>query len=355
MTSDGNTPGAGPLAALLRVVSVWGLLLLLVLLILVFSILMPDTFPTPFTFQTLANARSINALIAIAFMIPLITNNFDLSVASVLGLAQILAIGLQSELGLDWISTSLLVIAMGAFVGLVNGLLITRVKIDSFIATLGSGSLLFGLSQWFTGGRQVIGMLPESFTSLSDRVPIIEVPAPVFYVLVVAVVLWIVLDYLPAGRYLYVIGDNPRAAELTGIPAGGYITIAFVASGTISAFAGIILQAQLQVGQSTVGPEFLLPAATGALLGATTIKPGRPNVWGTVLAVAVLAIAVAGLNQLGVPFFVEHLFNGAMLILAVGLAVQAARRRERTGARADRDYARRTQSSSEEDASSEDR
>ena len=355
MTRDSNAPGAGPLPALLRVVSVWGLLLLLVLLIVVFSILMPNTFPTPFTFQSLANARSINALIAIAFMIPLITNNFDLSVASVLGLAQILAIGLQSELGLDWVSTSLLVIAMGAFVGLVNGLLITRVKIDSFIATLGTGSLLFGLNQWFTGGRQVIGMLPESFTSLSDRVPFIEVPAPVFYVLAVAIALWIILDYLPAGRYLYVIGDNPRAAELTGIPAGGYITIAFVASGTISAFAGIILQAQLQVGQSTVGPEFLLPAATGALLGATTIKPGRPNVWGTVLAVAVLAIAVAGLNQLGVPFFVEHLFNGAMLILAVGLAVQAARRRERTRARADRDFARRTQAGPEENAPAEDR
>lgn len=351
MTSGGNTPADGPLAILLRIVSVWGLLLLLVLLIVVFTILKPDTFPTAFTFQTMANARSINALVAIAFMIPLITNNFDLSVASVLGIAQILAIGLQSELGLDWVTTSLLVIATGAFVGLVNGLLITRVKIDSFIATLGTGSLLFGLSQWFTGGRQVIGMLPEAFTSLSDRIPVIEVPAPVLYVLVVAVVLWIILDYLPAGRYLYVIGDNPRAAELTGIPAGGYITIAFVASGTISALAGITLQAQLQVGQSTVGPEFLLPAATGALLGATTIKPGRPNVWGTVLAVAVLAVAVAGLNQLGVPFFVEHLFNGAMLILAVGLAVQAARRRERTSARADRDFARRTQTASEDNAS----
>ena len=348
MTSEGKASADGVLAALLRVVSVWGLLLLLVLLIIVFTILKPDTFPTAFTFQTMANARSINALVAIAFMIPLITNNFDLSVASVLGIAQILAIGLQSELGLDWVTTSLLVIATGAFVGLVNGLLITRVKIDSFIATLGTGSLLFGLSQWFTGGRQVIGMLPEAFTSLSDRLPVIEVPAPVLYVLVVAVVLWIILDYLPAGRYLYVIGDNPRAAELTGIPAGGYITIAFVASGTISALAGIILQAQLQVGQSTVGPEFLLPAATGALLGATTIRPGRPNVWGTVLAVAVLAVAVAGLNQLGVPFFVEHLFNGAMLILAVGLAVQAARRRERTSARADRDFARRTQTTSDD-------
>ena len=100
----------------------------------------------------------------------------------------------------------------------------------------------------------------------------------------------------------------------------------------LAAFAGIVLQAQLQVGQSTVGQELMLPAFTGALLGATAIRPGRPNVWGTVLAVAVLAVAVAGLTQLGAPFFVETLFNGAMLILAVGLAVATHRRRERRGA-----------------------
>jgi ribose transport system permease protein len=104
--------------------------------------------------------------------------------------------------------------------------------------------------------------------------------------------------------------------------------MAFVASGTIAAFAGVILQAQLRVGQSTVGQELLLPAFTGALLGATAIRPGRPNVWGTVLAVSVLAVAVSGLTQLGAPFFVENLFNGGMLLLAVGLAAYTQRRRE---------------------------
>jgi ribose transport system permease protein len=147
-------------------------------------------------------------------------------------------------------------------------------------------------------------------------------------VAIIGVVLWIVFDYLPLGRYLYIIGDSPRAAELTGISATTYVTLAFVASGTIAAFAGVVLQAQLQVGQSTVGQELMLPAFTGALLGATAIRPGRPNVWGTVLAVAVLAVAVAGLTQLGAPFFVENLFNGAMLVLAVGLAGYTYRRRE---------------------------
>ena len=143
-------------------------------------------------------------------------------------------------------------------------------------------------------------------------------------------------EYLPLGRYLYVLGASPRAAELNGISAKRYVTLGFVAAGTLAAFAGIVLQSQLQVGQSSVGQEYLLPAFTAALLGATSIRPGRVNVWGTMLAVAVLAVTVAGLNQLGAPFFVEPLFNGAMLILAVGLAVQAAQRRSKRGSEADR-------------------
>jgi ribose transport system permease protein len=165
--------------------------------------------------------------------------------------------------------------------------------------------------------------------AISGRIPFTGVPAAIVYVLAIVVVLWVVFDYLPLGRFLYVIGDSPRAAELNGISPIRYVTIAFVASGILAAFAGIILQAQLQVGQSTVGQELMLPAFTGALLGATAIRPGRPNVWGTVLAVAVLAVAVAGLTQLGAPFYVENLFNGAMLVLAVGLAGFTQRSRER--------------------------
>ena len=319
-------------SAIMQFISVWNLAILLVLLIVVFSLLNGDTFLTAFTFQSMVNSRSINALISLAVMIPLASNNFDLSVASTLGIAQVLANGLITKQGLPWELAAALCLLLGAFVGLVNGLLVTVARINSFIATLGTGTLLLGLNQWYTGGTQVVGRLPPAFTALSAKVPYIGVPAPIFYVLAVGLVLWIVFDYLPLGRYLYIIGDNPRAAELTGISATTFVTLAFVASGTLAAFAGVVLQAQLQVGQSTVGQELMLPAFTGALLGATAIRPGRPNVWGTVLAVAVLAVAVAGLTQLGAPFFVENLFNGAMLVLAVGLAGYTQRRRERRNA-----------------------
>lgn len=325
---------------LAQLVSVWHLAILLVLLILLFALLKPDTFLTGFTFRSMANSRSINALVALAVMIPLAANQFDLSAASVLGIAQVLANGLQTQQHLPWPLACLLVLAMGALVGAVNGLLVTKVRVNSFIATLGTGTILLGLNQWYTGGRQIVGALDPAFTSLSAVVPGLGVPAPLLYVLVIGLVLWVVFDYLPLGRYLYVIGDNPRAALLSGIPADRYIVLAFMASGTLAAFAGIILQAQLQVGQSTVGQELMLPAFTGALLGATAIRPGRPNVWGTVLAVALLAVAVAGLSQLGAPFFVEPLFNGTMLVLAVGLAVATQRRRERRIAAAEEEARR---------------
>jgi ribose transport system permease protein len=315
-------------AQLTRFVAVWNLAILLVLLIAAFGIVKGDTFLTAFTFQSMANSRSINALLALAVMIPLAANQFDLSAASVLGISQVLANGLQTQQHLPWPVAILLCLMLGGAIGLVNGVLVTRVRINSFIATLGSGTFLLGANQWYTGGRQVVGRLAHDFTLISSRIGDSGIPAPVLYLLIVGGFVWVVFDYLPAGRFLYVIGDSPRAAELTGIPVARCITLAFVASGALAAFAGVVLQAQLQVGQSTVGQELMLPAFTGALLGATAIRPGRPNVWGTMLAVAVLAVAVAGLTQLGAPFFVENLFNGAMLVLAVGLAGVTHRRRD---------------------------
>lgn len=317
------------LNALVRLVSVWGLLLLLILLILIFAALLPNTFPTAFTFTSLANSRSIYAMAALAVMIPLAANQFDLSVAGTIGLTQILAIGLQTQQGLAWWLACLLVLLIGGLVGAVNAFLVAKVRIHAFIATLGTGSVLLGLLQWYTEGRQVLGTLAPEFVALAARIPGTPIPMALVYVIILAIVLWVVFERTPFGRFLYVIGDNPRAAELNGIAVQKYVAAAFVMSGFVAAFTGIILQAQLRVGQSTVGQEFLLPAFAAALLGATTIKPGRVNVWGTVIAVAVLAVTVGGLNQLGAPFFVEPLFNGLMLTLAVGLSVTAARRRER--------------------------
>jgi ribose transport system permease protein len=315
-----------------HLVSTWGLLTLLVILLVVFSVLKPDTFPTYFNFRSIVNNKSVQAILALAVFVPMTANHFDLSVGYLLGISQVLVIGLQGE-GLFWPAAAAVVLLLGAAVGLGNGLLVTVVGIDSFIATLGMGTLVYGLNEWYTGGQQVVATLPDVFLAISGAVA--GVPLPALYVAVIGGVLFAFYEYLPAGRFLYVLGASPRTAELNGISAKRYVTGAFVAAGVLSAFGGIVLQSQLEVGQSSVGPEYLLPAFTAALLGATSVTPGRVNVLGTLLAVALLAVTVAGLNQLGAPFFVEPIFDGAMLILAVGLAVTAARQRTRLGARAE--------------------
>ena len=326
------TGASGTWVRLSRFVSVWGLLIVLVVLIVLFTALKPDTFPTAFNIRSILNNKAISAMVALAAMIPIAANRFDLSVAFNLGLAQMLAIGLQG-LGIPWPIVVLLLLAMGALVGLINGVLVTVVGIDSFIATLGTGTVLLGINQWYSGGMQVLASLPQSFLDLSAVV--YGIPLPAVYVLIISLVMWVVFEYLPVGRFIYVLGVSPRAAQLNGISERKYITGALVASGVLSAWAGIVLQSQLQVGQSTVGQEYLLPAFTAVLLGATAIKPGRVNVWGTIVAVLVLAVTVAGLNQLGAPYFVEALFNGATLVIAVGLAVTASRRQTTAGSAAD--------------------
>lgn len=204
MTTAGS-PVKSPdvVSAVAHFFSVWNLAILLLVLIAVFSLLKGDTFLTAFTFQSMMNSRSINALISLAVMIPLASNNFDLSVASTLGISQVLANGLITQQGLNWEFAVIICIFLGAFVGLVNGILVTRMRINSFIATLGMGTLLLGINQWYTGGMQVVGNLPANFIALSGKVPYTGIPSPVIYVFVVGIILWIVFDYLPLGRYLY--------------------------------------------------------------------------------------------------------------------------------------------------------
>jgi ribose transport system permease protein len=306
--------------------SAYFLLGVLVLLFVVFSLLAPHTFPTSFNLQTMGTSKSIVALLALAVMVPIAANEFDLSVGYGVGIFHILTMGLMVYSGFAWYAAVGIVILTGALLGLVNGLLVASAKISSFIATLGTGTVIYGLSQMYTGGLQIVSPdpLPPAFLGLTSV--IFGIPWPVIVVLAVATVLWLCAEYLPIGRYLYVTGANRRAAELMGVPTGPYVVGAFIVSGILTALAGVFLASQLRIGQGGTGPEFLLPAFAAALLGATAVRPGRVNVWGTVTAVAVLAVGVSGLQQLGAVFYVDPLFSGTTLILSVGLAGWVGRR-----------------------------
>jgi len=222
------------------------------------------------------------------------------------------------------------VLALGAFVGLLNGLLVEVAKIDSFIATLVTGTVLYAVALWHTGGRQMVGVLPDGFYALNGTM-VFGLPITGFYVMAMALLLWVILEYLPIGRYLYAIGANPKAAALNGIPVRKFVMGAFISSGVLSALAGVLLASKLRIGQASVGLEFLLPALVGAFLGSTTIKPGRVNVWGTIVGVAILAVGISGIQQFGGSFWVEPMFNGLTLLIAIGIAGYAQRKKGAAG------------------------
>src|SRR6185437_7933657 len=329
--------GASPLApagsrpksqALSNWIAVYGLLIVFLLVMVVFGVLRPSSFLSVTNINSILVSQSVTAMLALAEMIPLATKQFDLSVGYHLGMAQVLIIGLQVQQGLGWPEATALILVLSLVVGFVNGALVTWFKIDSFIATMGTGTILYGFSNWYSNGEQIVGMsLPHSFTGLSRIYH--GLPLPALYVGVIAIILWGVTERLPIGRSLYVIGANVRAAELTGINVSRHVMGAFIASGFISGVAGIVLASILQTGTPSVGPEYLLPAFAATLLGATSIRPGRVNVIGTLISVLVLAFSFSGVQQLGAPFYVQYFFNGGILIVAVGLSVYAAQRRQR--------------------------
>jgi len=313
-------------ARLARFLPVYGLVILTVLLIGLFSILLPNTFPTMLNVRAIVSDKAIIALLSLGAMIPMAAGRIDLTVGYGIVLWHILAISLQTIYGFPWPMAVAVVLILGAVSGFLNGLLVEVAKIDSFIATLGTGTVLYALALWHTGGRQMVGVLPDGFLSINGTF-IGGLPITGFYVLTITVLMWIVLEYTPVGRYLYAIGANQKAAQLNGIPTRKYVIGAFLCSGTITALAGVILASKLRIGQASVGLEFLLPALVGAFLGSTTIKPGRVNVWGTIVGVAILAVGISGIQQFGGSFWVEPLFNGVTLLIAIGIAGYAQRRK----------------------------
>jgi len=309
-----------------RLIPVYGLVILTLGLIVIFSILLPDTFPTVLNVRSIVSDKAIIALLSLAAMIPMASGRIDLTVGYGIVLWHILAISLQTAYGLPWPVAVLIVLALGVLTGFINGLLVEVAKIDSFIATLGTGTVLYALALWHTGGRQVVGVLPEGFYALNGTM-LFGLPITGFYVLLIAICMWVVLEYLPIGRYLYAIGANPKAAALNGIPVRKFVIGAFVTSGLLAALTGVLLASKLRIGQASVGLEYLLPALVGAFLGSTTIKPGRVNVWGTLIGVIILAVGISGIQQFGGSFFVEPLFNGVTLLIAIGIAGYAQRKR----------------------------
>lgn len=239
--------GQSLLQRLIRLAPVYGLVILTVFLIGLFSLLLPNTFPTLLNLRAILSDKAIIALLSLAAMIPMVAGRIDLTVGYGIVLWHILAISFQVNFGMPWPAAVAIVIILGAITGVLNGILVEVAKIDAFIATLGTGTVLYAIALWHSGGRQVVGALDPEFYLLSGKW-VLGLPITAFYVALVSLVMWFVLEFTPVGRFLYAIGANQKAAELNGIPTRKYVVAAFVASGTLSAIAGVLLASKLRIG-----------------------------------------------------------------------------------------------------------
>ncbi|MFK0206455.1 ABC transporter permease [Agrobacterium sp. NPDC090283] len=290
--------------------------LFMVALIVLFSILAPDTFATSTTAVTLLRTESVSAILAIALLFPLIVGEFDLSVGANLGLSAILVTGLPSLQGLEFLPSIMIAVTTCGLIGLVNGILVAKVRINALVATLGTGVIITGSVFWYTDGNVIFSGIPEALPMLAQT-DFLGIPTPAYFLIGVGFASWYALQHTPLGRYLYAIGGSKDAARLSGLNVDNLTILAFVLAGVLAGVAGVLQAALLGSGNPNVGPPFLLPAFAAAFLGATAIYIGRFNVLGTIFAVFTVAIGINGLQLLGLPFYVAPIFQGVALIVAV--------------------------------------
>lgn len=289
-----------------------------VIIFVIFALLIPETFLTASVWRTMLDGYVPTALAALAVLVALVTGNFNLAVGAEVGFAGILIATLLSKLGMPFPLSMILAVCAGILVGLISGLIITKAKIDSFIATLGISSVLLAGIAWISSSRQIVN-LGEGIRVLAST-SFFGVTLPFIILIVVAFVLWYVLERTPIGRRMYATGYNKEGAQLSGIATNRLIISSLMLGGGVAALAGILLTARINVGDPLAGPALLLPALSAVFLGSTQFRGGRFNVWGTILAVYVLATGVKGLQLMGAPNWITDLFNGLALLLAVGFA-----------------------------------
>lgn len=308
------------------IVGEYGLFVLTLALLVYFSVVQSESFATLDNYRAILDNQTLVVLLAFAAMVPLIVGRFDLSVAAVLSVSHVFAVGLIVKQGWSPALAIAATLVIALLIGLVNGILVVGLHVDAFVATLGTSSVVGGVALAYTDGRTIFGTVPASFTGLArDR--LFGIPQTVIVAGIIAVILAVVLGLLPIGRRMYATGGNERASMLTGIATNRYVVGAFVTSSFLAGIAGVLLGSRLGTASPSTGGSLLLPAFAGAFLGATTVRPGRFNVVGTIIAVYMLAIAVSGLQQMGAPVWFEPVFNGVALIVAVAASHWALQQR----------------------------
>ncbi len=301
----------------------YAVVITLLICIVGFSLLLPRTFFTLGNFRTIVSSQAVLMILSLGLTLPLTTGEFDLSIGPMLGCAAVLTAFFAGQLHFPLPAVILATVFTGVLAGALNALFVVRIGVNAFIATLGVSTILTGVTLAVSDG-QILNTVPQPLVDFAQH-QIFGLAVPVYVGFALAIALWQLYEHTPVGRHLFFVGEGREAARLVGLRVDRLRAIAFVASGAISAVAGIFTAGQLGAADPSVGPNFLLPAYAAAFLGATTIKPGRFNAWGTVVALYLLVTGVTGLELLGTSSWVQEMFNGAALLVAVTLARLVAR------------------------------
>jgi ribose transport system permease protein len=298
-----------------------GTVYVLIIICIVFTIWAPDTFPQVATVKQVLDDNAITALAALALIVPLSARIFDLSFAYVMSLSGVTAAHFVVANNMNVLLAMLLGIGAALIIGVINGIVVVVMRIDSFIGTLATGSLVEAFISFVTNDNSITNAkLSGSFSQISQG-SIGGIIYPVFYALAITVALWLLMDHTPTGRRLYATGFNLNAARLANIRVNKLRFCSLLTSAGLAGFAGVMLASSLAAGSPTAGTSYLLPAFATVFVGATVFKHGRFNAWGTIVAVLMLGTGLVGLGLVSAPLWAQDMFTGVVLIAALSANV----------------------------------
>lgn len=306
----------------------FGLVIVWIAVVLLFGSMRPDTFLTWSNFSTIFGSQAVLVIVTLGLVVPLTAGDFDLSIAQVLTLVSMVTAILSAKLGVPlWVIIPT-VLVLGALVGAINGALTLYFRVHSLIVTLGVGTFLHGITLWISDS-QTIGGVARALMQWSIIERFLGIPIAFYYAIGLAAAMWYVLSYTAFGQQLLFTGRGREVGRLSGIAVGRVRLMSFVASGVMGAIAGLIYTGTTGSANPSSGTTLLLPAFAAAFLGATCITPGRFNPWGSVVAVYFLVTGINGLSVLGFRTFVQDLFYGGALVVAVMVSQLVSGRKER--------------------------
>jgi len=308
----------------------YGLLLAWAVLILIFGVLEPTTFLTAGNISTMLGSQAVLVIVALGLTVSLTVGEFDLSIANVLVSTSMVTALLNVNAGWPIALAVLGGLLVGVVVGFINGLFIVKLRINSLIVTLGVGSVLQGLTSWISQSTTVSGVDQALVQNIIVR-RIAGVPLAFYYAVLLCVVLWYLFQHTALGRRLLFVGRSGEVAQLSGIRVDRIRWGSMLTSSLFGSVAGIIYTGTRGAADPTSGLSFMLPAFAAAFLGATSIYPGRFNPIGSVVAVYFLVTGITGLLLFGVPTFVQDLFYGGALLVAVAVSQWLRSRVQRPG------------------------